>query len=181
MPIRSLCLAVVTFFLAISSPVQALKTGDLLRMHVVAHDDSPAMQSVKLVVRDAVRESYADNRPDSPGSMLTAAQAMLPQLTEAAQTAARDAGFLLPVSVSIEVVDFDDRTLDGITIPAGSYPALMIRMGDARGHNWWGLLDPDLALNAAAIGRGEGPVAWDWSLTGLWKALRRWFGGDIHA
>ena len=179
--IRSLCIAAAAVLLAVTDPVPALKSGEMLRMHVVAHDDTPAMQSVKLVVRDAVRETYAACRPDAPGSMLVAAGDLLPQLTEAAQSAALDAGFSLPVTVAIEVVDFDERTLEGRTIPAGPYPALMIRMGDARGHNWWGLLDPDMALSAASIGPSGGTIEWDWSLTGFWQALCRWFGGAADA
>lgn len=169
------------FFLSVSNPVPALKSGELLRMHVVAHDDTPAMQSVKPIVRDAVRDTYAALRPDDADSMLAAADALLPQLTDAAQIAAREAGFSLPVTVAIEVVDFDERTLDGRRIPAGSYPALMIRLGDARGHNWWGLLDPGMALCAAAVETGGDHIEWDWSLTGFWTALCHWFGGNAHA
>ena len=47
----------------------------------------------------------------------------------------------------------------------------MIRLGDARGQNWWGLLDPELALSAAAMDNGEGLPLWDWTLEGLLAAL----------
>ena len=38
--------------------VLGMKTGITLRMHVVAQDDTDAMQSVKLQVRDGVRDAY---------------------------------------------------------------------------------------------------------------------------
>ena len=40
----------------------AMKTGVLLRMHVVAQDDTPAMQALKAPVRDAVRQVYPHRR-----------------------------------------------------------------------------------------------------------------------
>ncbi|MGN0747128.1 MAG: stage II sporulation protein R [Aristaeellaceae bacterium] len=158
---------------SLSSPtVLAMKTGVLLRMHVVAQDDTPAMQAVKAPVRDAVRQAYAGHTAGEASlPMLPRAAALLPELTAAAQAAAREAGYAGEVTVALEWAQFDQRTLDGLTIPAGRYPALMIRLGQARGQNWWGLLDPELALSAAAIENGEGTIVWDWTLEGLLAAL----------
>ena len=150
----------------------AMKSGVLLRMHVVAQDDTPAMQALKAPVRDAVRQVYAAHTsPDNALPMLPRAAALLPELTAAAQSAAREAGYTGEVSVSLEWARFDRRTLDGLTIPAGWYPALMIRLGNARGHNWWGLIDPELALSAAAMESDASRVLWDWTLEGLLAAL----------
>ena len=155
-----------------SPTVLAMKTGILLRMHVIAQDDTPAMQAVKAPVRDAVRQAYAEHTAQEASlPMLPRAAALLPELTAAAQAAARDAGYTGEVTVSLEWAHFDQRALDGLTIPAGRYPALMIRLGQARGQNWWGLLDPELALSAAAIAAGEGAIVWDWTLEGLLAAL----------
>ena len=150
--------------------VFAMKTGVLLRVHVVAQDDTAEMQRVKLCVRDAVLAAYAA-APEDGQTMLRRAEGLMPELTSAAVRAARDEGFTGAVEVSLEQAAFDSRTLDGITIPAGEYPALMIRLGDARGHNWWGLLDPQLALDSAAARQGDGPLVWDWSLSALLEAL----------
>lgn len=154
--------------------VFSMKTGILLRVHVVAQDDTSEMQRVKLCVRDAVRAAYAA-APEDGQTMLCRAVRLLPQLTHAACAAARNEGFTGPVEVSLEWASFDSRTLEGITIPAGTYPALMIRLGDARGHNWWGLLDPHLALSSAAAEGSDGPLLWDFSLSALWQALLRPF------
>lgn len=158
--------------LSVSLPQQAItvagmKTGILLRMHVIAQDDTSEMQRIKLCVRDAVRDAYAAEAV-RPAPMLTQATQLLPQLTQAAQCAARAEGFTGMVTVSIQQESFDERELDGLLIPAGSYPTLMIRLGDAKGHNWWGLIDPELALNCASW---EESLSWDWSLDALWRAL----------
>lgn len=150
--------------------VAGMKTGVLLRMHVIAQDDTAEMQRVKFCVRDAVQQAYGTG---GTLPMLARTQALLPQLTRAAQDAAAREGFSGPVQVSVEMCHFDRRTLDGLTFPAGEYPALMIRLGEARGRNWWGLVDPALALDCASL-PGSG---WDWTLSGLWQALLHWLPG----
>lgn len=147
--------------------VAGMKTGILLRMHVVAQDDTSEMQRVKLCVRDAVQDVYAAEA-DGQVPMLIQASRLLPQLTLAAQHAAQVEGFAGGVTLTIQQETFDERELDGLVIPAGSYPALIVRLGDAKGHNWWGLIDPELALDCASRGSGD---TWDWSLEGLWQAL----------
>jgi len=146
--------------------VLAMKTGVLLRMHVVAQDDTDEMQRVKLCVRDAVQRLYIEQAGSGP--MLLRVSELLPQLTRTAREAARQEGFAGSVTVTVERHSFDQRTLDGLTIPAGEYPALMIRLGQAQGRNWWGLIDPELALDCARL---EGFPGLDWSLTGFLNAL----------
>ena len=156
--------------------VRRMKSGELLRFHIIAQDDTRDMQHLKLLVRDAVQDCYTVHRADGD-SMLDAAAALLPLLTRAAEAAAAEAGFTGAVDVTLGTATFDERTLQGYTIPAGEYPALVIRLGDARGQNWWGLLDPDTALRFAAVEETETPSAdkpvirWDWSWRGLLRAL----------
>ena len=166
----ALLAAMLQLILAPTARVEfAMKTGILLRMHVVAQDDTPAMQQVKFAVRDAVCAAYAERAEDGR-TMLMNTQQHLPALAAAAEEAARAAGFTGTVAVTLEQRDFDARTLDGVDVPAGRYPALMIRLGDARGRNCWGLIDPSLALRCAMAGEAE-DIEWDWSLTALWEAL----------
>lgn len=161
--------------------VMAMRAGILLRLHVVAASDLPEDQRIKLRVRDAVREAYAES-PVESGSMLEKTQAILPELQEAAERAARAEGFQGPVTVTLEQAAFDRRELDGLTFPAGVYPALMVRLGPAQGHNWWGLVDRELALASAQVQDGMGTVLWEqggvrWTLL-LPELLCRWFGGE---
>ena len=116
--------------------------------------------------------------------MLKQAQEMLPELQQAAEKAAQQEGFDGSVTATIENIAFDARELDGLTIPAGIYPALMVRLGDAQGHNWWGLLDRDAALSAAEVNAPglciwtSGGVQWTLSLPALFA---QWFLGEAAA
>ena len=150
----------------------AMRTGVTLRMHVIAHDDTEAMQQIKLAVRDGVQAAYRSVTGGRKQPMLPAAQQHLDTLAHAAAESARSAGFTGTVDVSLAMHRFDERTLDGLTIPAGLYPALIVSLGDAQGRNWWGLIDPQFALACAACPAAEADgVIWDWSLDALISAL----------
>lgn len=189
----ALLLTLVQFFPAISLHADApgavtrlLESGQWLRMHVIAQDNTPDMQQLKLIVRDAVQACYAANRPEG-ASMLDAAESLLPRLTLAARESARAAGYTGDVTVTLGSQPFGDRQLAGMTIPAGEYPALVIRLGDGLGRNWWGLIDPDAALMLAAVIQEDtgspdstpaedekqesAPILWDWSWRALLSAL----------
>lgn len=155
----------------------AMKTGVALRLHVVAQDDTDAMQRVKGCVRDAVRGAYAAQR-DPSLTMLENTRQLLPALTEAAVNEARAQGFAGEVTLALEERDFPPQTLDGLPLPGGRYPALTVRLGDALGRNWWGLVDPALAVNCAG---GEEGAPWLADLSALWAALRRLFLGEVPA
>lgn len=150
-----------------------LRSGELLRFHVVAQDDTAEMQRIKLCVRDAVHVCYAEEQSGS-GLMLLEAARLLPALTQSAEKAAQQEGFDGEVRVQLAVQTFSERMLGGCVVPAGEYPALMIYLGDAQGQNWWGLLDPELSLEMSRIPEEEEesdePV-WDWSFWGLVRAL----------
>lgn len=176
---RLICTAATALQLLIPSPdapLDMLQAGTALRFHVVAHDDTARMQRIKLCVRDAVQRWYMQH--PAPGSMLEKAEALLPGLTQAARDAAKAEGFDGAVSVTLGMEQFGERMLGSLCVPAGDYPALMIRLGDAQGRNWWGLLDPELSARWAATEdnwQDSSTLVWDWSLSGLLDAVRNCF------
>lgn len=154
----------------------SFKTGILLRLHVVAQDDSAEMQSLKLTVRDGVREAYAAQPRDPADTMLVHTGKILPLLADAARDTAEAEGYGRPVSVLMGWFDFDEYRTETLVIPAGRYPALVVRLGEAQGHNWWGLIDPAASLEAAALdGADSSFFFWDWSWDGFFTALMHAF------
>ena len=150
------------------------RSGVMLRLHVVAQDDTEAMQQLKLQVRDAVRTCYAVNCPDPDATMLENTRILLPLLTQAAEDCARAHGFEGDVRVELGTFTFPELQLAENAVPAGDYPALMIFLGDAQGHNWWGLIDPDTArwfARTLSVSTGQQKTSWDWSWRGFLSAL----------
>ena len=172
-----LCLAMAlqTFCTGFNDPsfraTTAMKTGALLRLHVVAQDDTPEMQALKLTVRDGVRTAYAAQPRDPQDTMLTHTEKILPILAQAARDTAEANGYDRPITILLGRFEFDKREEDGLIIPAGQYPALVIRLGEAQGHNWWGLVDPTSALNLSSFFTSSDDIHWDWTLASLLNAL----------
>ena len=56
-----------------------------------------------------------------------------------------------PYRVSAVITDqwFDTRVYDDVTLPAGTYRAVEIVLGDGAGKNWWCVLFPPLCVSAA--------------------------------
>lgn len=118
----------------------------LIRLHVLAADDSPLEQAVKLEVRDAVLACLAPKLSDAKsadeaGEILNDA---LPQVLEAAQSAAGER----PVRVTLTKERYPTRAYAGFTLPAGEYRSLRVVLGEGRGHNWWCIVFPPVCLAA---------------------------------
>ena len=129
----------------------ALLCADTLRFHIRADSDSPADQTVKLAVRDAVL-AYADARctaQDKPAALRWAAE-NLPALELTARAVLARRGIFSTVTVQLVEMYFDTTRYSTGILPAGRYQALRIDLGgNARhGKNWWCVLYPGLCRSA---------------------------------
>ena len=133
----------------------------LVRLHVVANSDSEEDQALKLRVRDAVltclRPRLA-NASDAAQARQILSES-LPDIKSAAEAETARSGVIQPVAVTLCTETFPTRDYDTFSLPAGQYLSLRVRLGEAKGHNWWcvvfppicdaGTIDDD---TAAAIG-----------------------------
>lgn len=129
----------------------------VLRMHVIANSDSAEDQALKLKVRDAVLET---GKTLFDGS-LTAADAEnildseKAELQKAAEAVIRDNGFDYEVQIEIGKDFFNTRTYDEkVTLPAGTYEAVRVIIGEGAGQNWWCVMFPPMCLPAAEAEAG---------------------------
>lgn len=124
---------------------------DVIRLHILAPSDTEEDQALKLKVRDAVLSEY--------GSLLSAAKdketaeatvrSLLPEIERlAAETVARE-GDSVSVSATLSREQYDRRTYEGFTMPAGEYLSLRIVLGEGAGQNWWCVLFPPLCTELA--------------------------------
>lgn len=125
--------------------------GNTLRLHVIANSDSKADQELKLKVRDRILEEEgsllgdAGNRDDA----ILLANTQLDEIEAIAKGCLEENGCYMPVQVQITQQWFNTRTYGELTLPAGQYEALQIRIGEAKGQNWWCVLFPPFCLSAA--------------------------------
>ena len=118
----------------------------LIRLHVLAVDDSATEQAVKLSVRDAVLDYLA---PRLAGAQSAAeAEAILERELAAVCDAARSRAGDRSVTASLAYERYPTREYEGFTLPAGRYRSLRIVLGEGRGHNWWCIVFPPVCLAA---------------------------------
>ena len=123
--------------------------SSVLRLHILADSDSPRDQQLKLKVRDELlRNGLFTEAADYSEAEAIAAES-LGEIERTAERVLRKNGCGDRVTAELADVDFDERIYGGITMPAGHYRALRIKIGKAEGHNWWCVMYPPLCLPAA--------------------------------
>lgn len=124
---------------------------NVLRLHILADSDSESDQKLKLMVRDAILEESGDifsGAEDKSDAEQIAAE-NLGRIKKIAVETLRENGCTDAVSAEIAQVEFNERTYGDITMPAGEYTALRVKIGSAQGHNWWCVMYPPLCVPAA--------------------------------
>ncbi len=145
-----LCSAVFCIF-TVKTEAAPLYTH-LTRLHVIAHSDTETDQARKLLVRDRVLDVTKAVTDDAmtPEEAREALRKSLWRIEAAAQEAVYASGSVQPVKVTLDMdVAFDRREYDSFSLPAGNYPALQVKIGDADGKNWWCVAFPPLCTTAA--------------------------------
>lgn len=131
-----------------SSASASALAGQVLRLHVVANSDTQEDQVLKLQVRDAVLEQADLLLEDvtDRGEAEAVLSQQLQALAEAGAAVVAGAGYDYPVSASLEECWFPTKVYDGFSLPAGTYRALRIVIGEGGGQNWWCVVFPPLCL-----------------------------------
>ena len=124
----------------------------LIRLHVVANSDSQEDQAIKLQVRDAVLAA-ADGLEEER------LETALPEIQQAAEACLRQLGREETVTVSLGMERFPTRMYDSFSLPAGTYRALRVTIGEGAGKNWWCVVFPSLCFRATAAELEEAAVS----------------------
>lgn len=162
-----LILCIAAFLLALFLPLNALgltaeetalqrayEEGQLIRLHILAEDDSPDAQQTKLAVRDALLEAFGQEMAQAGAQDAETVYALLLQRKDAmqhiAEEIARVHGFDGPVTAQVGWMPLPEKAYGAVTLPAGQYRALRITLGKGEGQNWWCVLFPQLCLALAS-------------------------------
>ena len=129
----------------------------VLRFHVLANSDSEADQQLKYQVRDAVgcylqkELGTADSREESE-QIITG---QLEQIQEVAEETVKEHGYSYSVRAELEETAFPVKSYGSFTFPSGTYEALRVVIGEGKGHNWWGVLYPNLCFEGSLYEMSE--------------------------
>lgn len=129
----------------------------VLRLHVLANSDDEADQNLKLKVRDRLLEVSNDIYADaqSRDDAIISTESNLALLQSEAEEVIKNSGYNYPVNVELEDTYFTTRTYGDITLPAGTYKAVRVIIGEGKGHNWWCVMFPPLCISAASEEESE--------------------------
>ncbi len=123
--------------------------GSVLRLHILADSDTDYAQNLKLKVRDGLLEADLFECAESLADAEKMASENLEAIENKAEKILRENGCYLPVTAELADVEFDERVYEDITMPAGEYRALRVKIGSAQGKNWWCVMYPPLCLPVA--------------------------------
>ena len=117
-----------------------------LRFHVRAASDEKEEQQLKLKVRDAVLASLQEtiDTAENVQNLESALGERLDVIKETAETTLGQSGSEKMVTVVMTTERFPIRRYGSVVFPAGEYRALRVDIGEARGHNWWCAIYPEL-------------------------------------
>ena len=120
----------------------------VFRLHVIANSDSKQDQDLKLKVRDELLK-YMNNLAENCSSkeeVIQLAKENQDKFKQIAEQTITENGFSYSVSVEIGDSDFPTKTYGDISLPAGTYDALKVKIGEAKGQNCWCVMFPPLSF-----------------------------------
>ena len=156
--------------------LEAYQRGEVIRLHIVAKDDSPLAQAQKLAVRDAVLEAFGRELAAAGATDADAAYALLmskqEQILGVARSAAEKNGCTDPIRSEVGLLELPRKQYGNVVLPPGQYRGLRLVIGEGMGENWWCVLFPRLCLSLA--GEAAEPAQWEWKslrILSLWPAF----------
>lgn len=154
----------------------AIDYGGIVRLHIIADDDSDAAQSVKLRVRDAIVSAYGARLRDlnDKEETLEFLRGELEKIELIASSVLHENGMTYGAHAELGEYDFPDREYDGMTVPAGRYAALKVTLGRGQGRNWWCVIYPALCVPLPCV---DGQSAAQETRVEFYSAIWRWLSG----
>jgi stage II sporulation protein R len=147
-----LSINLVIFLFWQSSTTRADEKGpiprDAIRLRILANSDTPADQTVKRQVRDAVNSRISDwvGGLKTSGQAATVIRGHLPELRQTVARTLRRLHADSTFTIKLGKADFPTKMYGTYVYPAGQYQALVISLGAGRGANWWCVLFPPLCF-----------------------------------
>jgi stage II sporulation protein R len=146
--LSSLALYIIAENTVNAKEVQEGISNEIIRFHVIANSDSEEDQTLKYKVKEALVAELSLYLKDA-SSVAEARNILSRQLSSIqtlAETVINQNGYSYPVSVSLEPWYFPIKMYGNYTFPPGTYAALRVQIGEAKGQNWWCVMFPPLCF-----------------------------------
>ncbi len=127
---------------------------EVFRLHVIANSNSTEDQNLKFLVRDNIIK-YMNSICEKSSSKEETIQIVrnhLEDFKKIANETLKQNGYSYTSNVEIGNFEFPTKQYGDISLPAGYYDALKIKIGKAEGQNWWCVLYPSLCFIDVSTG-----------------------------
>ena len=128
-------------------------SDSVLRLHIPANSNSVRDQEIKLKIRDKVIEKYSsflkETQKKEDAEKLI--KEKLADIEKDVNLWLLQEGADYKASVGISYSDFPVKNYGGIKLPAGTYKALKIVLGNGKGENWWCIMFPPLCFVEGSV------------------------------
>lgn len=137
-------ISAISYVTAVSSDLE----NSIFRLHVIANSDSEEDQNLKYIVRDNLIKYMNDisANVESKEEAIKIAKEHTDDFYKIAKQTIINNGYDYDVNVEIGNFTFPTKTYGDISIPAGYYDALRVKIGEANGQNWWCVMFPPLCF-----------------------------------
>ncbi len=134
----------ISYVMAVSSDLE----NSIFRLHVIANSDSSEDQNLKYIVRDNLIAYMNEISLDAKNKKeaIEIAKTHTDDFYNIAKKTIIDNGYDYDVSIEIGNFDFPTKHYGDISIPAGYYDALRVKIGSGKGQNWWCVMFPPLCF-----------------------------------
>ena len=123
-------------------------SDSVFRLHVIANSDSDEDQALKYKVRDAILDYMDDITANctSKEEVISLANEHKEEMCNVAKETISANGYDYDVSIEIGNFEFPTKQYVDISLPAGYYDAVRVKIGEASGQNWWCVMFPPLCF-----------------------------------
>ena len=153
------CVALMISLFSAAFPVNGeIELYDnVVRLHVLANSDSDEDQALKLKVRDSILGVMEENMEncqtvDSAQKELEKSKSIM---IEAAEKCIAENGYSYSVDIEFGEENYPERQYENVSLPAGKYYSVRVKIGEGEGKNWWCVLFPPLCLGSAVSNNDE--------------------------
>ena len=146
-----LILLFIYIFISATSYARAISNNledSIFRLHVIANSNSEEDQNLKYKVRDNLIEYMNDiaSNCKTKDDAIKIANKNINEFYRIAKKTIQENGFNYDVNIEIGNFNFPTKNYGDISIPAGYYDALRVKIGEAEGQNWWCVMFPPLCF-----------------------------------
>lgn len=119
---------------------------NIFRLHVIANSDSDEDQSFKIYVRDTIVKYLGNYSFKNKSELILFLNNNKSEIENIVENCMKEKNISYNFSIEVGNSFFPEKKYANLTMPAGYYDGLKIKLGKAEGKNWWCVLFPPMCL-----------------------------------